>query len=116
GVAALRQALLAPGRSLVVASDIRGGLPGSSDERSSGDAASALLCGDAPELAAELLGSASASAEFLDRWRQPGAPSSGVWEERFSEGIYAELGDEAWTAAIKSAGVDEAEITTVGIA
>ncbi len=48
---------------------------------------------------------ASATAEFLDRWRLPGESASRVWEERFGEHAYVPLGEAALTEALKSAGV-----------
>ena len=54
---------------------------------------------------AEPLGAASATAEFLDRWRLPGEAASHVWEERFGEHAYVPLGEAALTEALKQAGV-----------
>jgi uncharacterized OB-fold protein len=107
-VAALRLALRADEAALVLSSDIRTGLPGSADESFGGDGAAALLVGgegDGP-LLAELIGSGSATEEFVDRWRQPGDNRSKVWEEKFGEGKYLALGDQAWAAALKDAGVE----------
>ncbi len=106
-VAALRAALRGSETALVVASDLRTGLPGSADEAAGGDGAAAVLVGgdaDGP-LIAELVGTASATEEFVDRWRQPGEARSKVWEERFGEGKYLALGETAWEAALKDAGV-----------
>jgi 3-hydroxy-3-methylglutaryl CoA synthase/uncharacterized OB-fold protein len=107
GVGALRAALDGGRPTLVVLSDLRTGLPGSADERDGGDGAAAFLCGDdstAP-LLAEHIGSASATAEFLDRWRAPGAPTSRVWEERFGEHAYLPLAEQALTELLKGAGL-----------
>ena len=90
---------------LAVLADIRTGLPGSADESGGGDAAVALVFGDGPGVLAETIGGATASAEFLDRWRLPGEVSSRQWEERFGEHAYAPLVDEAVSAALKSAGI-----------
>lgn len=87
---------------LVVASDIRTGRPGGTDESSGGDAAAAFLFGDDGVLA-ETIGGATASGEFIDRWRRPGDIASRQWEERFAEFAYAPLVEEAVTAALKSA-------------
>ncbi len=116
GVAALLAGLDAAGghkQTLVALSDTRTGLPASADEVGGGDAAAAFVTGPASETApilAELVGSATASAEFLDRWRTPGAPNSRVWEERFGEQAYVPLADEAFAAAIKEAEVTPEEI------
>src|SRR5436853_1829920 len=108
GLGALRAGLdaAAAGRvTLVVVSDVRGGLPGSGDETGGGDAAAALVLGDGPGVVAEPIASASATAEFLDRWRLPGQSSSRVWEERFGEQAYLPLAEAAVTDAFKAAGL-----------
>lgn len=116
---ALRSAVTGTGTSLVVAGDLRTGLPGSADERDGGDGGSALLIGDGSSAApvlAEYLGGASVSEEFVDRWRVPGEPRSRSWEERFGETRYGPLGAEAWKLALDRAGVSAEEVTTVIIA
>lgn len=106
GVGALRAALDAKQPTLAVLSDLRTGLAGGNDERDGGDAAAAIVCGpgsdEAPVLA-ELVASASVTAEFMDRWRVPGARSSTVWEERFGGHAYAPLAEQALTDALKAA-------------
>ncbi|MEU8139374.1 OB-fold domain-containing protein [Streptodolium elevatio] len=114
----LRLALDGGSSALVVGADIRGGLPGSGDESAGGDGASALLVGSAADGAviAEYLGGASATAEFVDRWRTPGDTRSKLWEEKFGENQYLAAGRQAWTDALKSTGltadqVDHAVVT-----
>ena len=104
---ALRAALTGPGRTLVVASDLRVGLPTSADEADGGDAAAAILTGSSADgpLLADYLGGASATAEFLDRWRTPGDATSSTWEERFGEQAYGPLLDRAWAAALADTGL-----------
>lgn len=119
-VGAVRMALTAEGSTLVVGSDIRTGLPGSSDESSGGDGAAALLIGDdasgeTPVLA-ELIGSGAATEEFLDRWRTPGDVRSKVWEERFGELRYVPLGQAAWDDALKDSGLTADQVDRVAIA
>ena len=112
-VGALRIALaLGAGNALVVAGDIRTGLPTSADEADGGDAASAVIVGDGSSGAviAELIGSGSATEEFTDRWRVPGQTRSKLWEERFGEMVYVPLAIEAWNAALKDAGVEAGQI------
>ena len=104
GVAAARAALNSTARSLVVFSDIRTGLPGGADERDGGDGAAALVFDDDNPIV-EFIGSASATGEFLDRWRTPGESHSRVWEERFGETAYVPLAVNAFTAACKQAGI-----------
>jgi 3-hydroxy-3-methylglutaryl CoA synthase/uncharacterized OB-fold protein len=105
-VAALRGALVSTEAAMIVASDLRTGLPGSADEAAGGDGAAAVVVGDGDVLA-EYLGGASATEEFLDRWRAPGELRSKLWEERFGEGRYTALGEDAWERATKAACVTE---------
>jgi 3-hydroxy-3-methylglutaryl CoA synthase/uncharacterized OB-fold protein len=117
--AALRSALRSTEPSvLVLAGDVRTGPAGSSDEGSGGDAGAALLVGDdsvGATVVAEYLGGASATREFLDRWRAPGEIRTRSWEERFGEQRYAALAASAWDAALKDAGVDADQVRTVAI-
>jgi uncharacterized OB-fold protein len=101
-------------RVLVTLADIRTGLPGGADERDGGDAGAALVFG--PDGVTEVLGSAHASEEFLDRWRVPGAAASGQWEERFGEHAYVPLGESVVTDALKSAGVTAGDLDHVIVA
>ncbi len=112
---ALHAALHADTAGLVVAADLRTGLPGGPDEASGGDGAAALLVGsdaDGPVLA-ELLAWASVTEEFLDRWRTPGDPASRLWEERFGTTRYTELGTEAVKLALGRAAVGADEVSTL---
>ncbi len=103
---AILLALQGSGTVLAIASDLRTGLPGSGDEASGGDGAAAVVVGDdaagAPVIA-ELIGHASFTEEFVDRWRIPGEPRSKLWEERFGETKYVPLGERAWREALKTA-------------
>jgi 3-hydroxy-3-methylglutaryl CoA synthase/uncharacterized OB-fold protein len=105
GVGALRTALAGNGSVLVISSDMRDGQPTSTDESQGGDGAAAILVGsdaDGPVIA-EYLASASATEEFIERWRAPGSRRSRAWEERFGEVKYAPLVEQAWNAALKKA-------------
>jgi hydroxymethylglutaryl-CoA synthase len=115
---ALRAGLAGTGSALVVAADVRGGLPGGPDEAAGGDGAVALVVGDGTSgpLLAEHLASASATEELLDRWRPPQQAHSKLWEERFGETRYVPLGLQAWSAALERAGVTADEIDHVAIA
>ena len=108
GVAALRAALAGGPVALVVTADIRTGLPGSADEAAGGDAGAALLIGDEADgpVIAELIGSGTATDEFLDRWRTPGDVRSKQWEEKFGEMQYLPLGVDAFAAALADAGIE----------
>ncbi len=106
GAAALTAALDAGHRvpTLAVVSEVRTGQAGGADERDSGDAAVAFTL--VPDGAvAEVIGTASASEEFLDRWRVPGEDSSHQWEERFGEQVYVPLAQATFTDALKAAGI-----------
>jgi 3-hydroxy-3-methylglutaryl CoA synthase/uncharacterized OB-fold protein len=90
--------------ALVIASDVRTGLPGGADEAGGGDAAVALAFGSGPALV-DVLGESASTAEFLDRWRTPGETASRVWEERFGEAAYLPVARDAVTDAFKAAGI-----------
>ncbi|HEX9890405.1 MAG TPA: OB-fold domain-containing protein [Nitriliruptorales bacterium] len=116
GVGALLTALQGGPPTLVVTSDVRTGRPGSDEEAGGGDAAAALLVGDGEAVLAEFVGSASATAELMDRWRLPGETTSRVWEERFGASVYAPLVEEAVTAAMKECGLTLDEVDHVVVA
>src|SRR5271166_4522912 len=85
GVGALVTAAASAVPTMAVLADIRTGLPGSADERDGGDGAAAFVFSGADggaglPVLAEVIGQGSATAEFLDRWRTPGAAASRVWE------------------------------------
>jgi hydroxymethylglutaryl-CoA synthase len=112
-VGALRAA--ASDGGLAVLSDIRTGRPGSADEAGGGDGAAAFLFGAGAQVVAELAGQASATAEFLDRWKRPGETASHQWEERFGEHAYVPLAEAALTDALKQAGLtgDDVDVLVV---
>jgi 3-hydroxy-3-methylglutaryl CoA synthase/uncharacterized OB-fold protein len=107
GVGALVTAAQSAGPAMAVLADIRTGLPGSAEERDGGDGAAAFIFGgkDGLPVLAEVIGQGSATAEFLDRWRTPGAAASRVWEERFGEQVYGPLAEAAMADALKQAGL-----------
>ncbi len=102
---------------LVAAGDVRTGPAGSTDEKAGGDAGAAALVGDGSDgpLLAEYLGGASATREFLDRWRSPGELRTHAWEERFGQQRYDALAGQAWSAALKDAGLDVDQVSRVAI-
>jgi hydroxymethylglutaryl-CoA synthase len=115
GVGSLRAALDGREPVLVVTADVRGGLPTSADEAGGGDGAAAMLVGDddtAPVIA-EIVGAASATEEFVDRWRTPGEPNAKQWEERFGETKYLPLGEQAWNAALKASELTPEQVDRV---
>jgi 3-hydroxy-3-methylglutaryl CoA synthase/uncharacterized OB-fold protein len=106
-IAALRGAASGHEPGLAVLADVRGGLPGSADERSAADGAAALILGRGNGVAAELVATAASTAEFLDRWRAPGENASRQWEERFGESAYRPRVTDAVGRALSAAGIDE---------
>ncbi len=112
GIGALRTALEGNGPVAVVASDMRIGAPTGADESAGGDGGAAVLVGDESTgpVIAEYLGGASATEEFIDRWRTPGDATSKVWEERFGETRYVPLGERAWNGALKRAGLSAEQV------
>jgi len=82
GAGALSAAIDSAKPTLAALADIRTGLPGGGDEREGGDGAVAFLLGDSHErpVLAEPMARASATAEFLERWRLPGDAVSRQWE------------------------------------
>lgn len=111
-VGALHAGLSSDAPALVVSSDLRSGLPGSTDEAGGGDGAAALLVGGSTHgvLLADFIGRGVASEEFLDRWRVPGDNRSKLWEERFGETRYAALAPSAWAAALSGAGLTASDV------
>ena len=113
GIGALRSALRSAEPCLLVAaSDIRTGNPTSADEANGGDAGTAIVVGDdsAGAVIAELIGTGSATREFLDTWKAPGDTGVRHWEERFAETQYAPLAADAWASALKDAGLAAEDI------
>jgi hydroxymethylglutaryl-CoA synthase len=112
GAGALSAAIDASRPTLAALADIRTGLPGGGDERDGGDGAVAFLLADSRDrsVLAEPVARASATAEFLERWRLPGDAVSRQWEERFGEHAYVPLGEAAVTDALKQAGLSAASV------
>jgi 3-hydroxy-3-methylglutaryl CoA synthase/uncharacterized OB-fold protein len=106
GIAALLAAASQGG--LAALADVRTGRPQSADESGGGDGAAAFLFG-AGEPIAELLATAAASSEFLDRWRDPSEAVSDVWEERFGAETLKPLVRETAARVLAKAGVEQAD-------
>ena len=115
---ALTAALDGSAPSLVVASDLRVGLPGGPEETAGGDAAAAVLVGDDSDgpVLAEVVARVGLTEEFLDRWRVPGEPTSRTWEERFGETKYVPLAQEALKAALGEASLAVDDIDHLAVA
>jgi 3-hydroxy-3-methylglutaryl CoA synthase/uncharacterized OB-fold protein len=111
-IGALRAATDAAGAgrtTLLIAADVRTGLPGSIDERDGGDGAAAVLVSPEGDLA-ELVATGTATAEFLDRWRPPAELTARVWEERFGETEYVPLAEAALADGLKAAGLAAGDV------
>lgn len=106
--AALAAALRPGVPTLVVAADMRTGLPDSDDELAGGDAAAAVLVGDEADgpLLAEHVATASVTSEFIDRWRRPGRVRSRQWEDRFVASRYVPMAERAVGRVCGDAGVE----------
>jgi hydroxymethylglutaryl-CoA synthase len=113
GFAALAAA--ADGGGLAVLADRRGGPVGGADELNGADAGAAFLFGEDSGALARVIGRASVTAEFVDRWRRPGSAEGSTWEERFGEQRYAELAT-AVVDELVAAGTDPASITRFAVA
>ncbi len=101
--------------TLAVTADLRTGLAGGPEERDSGDGAAAFVLGTT-DVVAHVVGRASATAEFLDRWRLPTEQASHQWEERFGEQIYVPLVRAAVADALKAAGETMAAVDHLVVA
>jgi 3-hydroxy-3-methylglutaryl CoA synthase/uncharacterized OB-fold protein len=113
-IGALRAAASTGG--LAVLSDLRTGLPTSTEERTGTDGAVAFLFGPGSDNAAEIVAQASTTAEFLDRWRLPGQLASSQWEERFAVDIYLPLIREAVGRVLADAGMEKPDHVVVSSA
>jgi hydroxymethylglutaryl-CoA synthase len=98
---------------LAVLADVRTGRPSSADERDGGDGAAAFTFGRGDDVIAEIAGTGTATAEFLDRWRLPQEQVSRLWEERFGAEMYAPLTAAAIRDALAAAGIDRADHVVV---
>src|SRR5216684_1743166 len=99
---------------LAVLADRRGGPAGGTDEREGADAAVAFLFGEVDPLA-RIICTASVTAEFIDRWRAPGAPDGATWEERFGEQRYTQLADQLLTR-LSEAGAELGDVRRFAVA
>ncbi|HVP30915.1 MAG TPA: OB-fold domain-containing protein [Myxococcota bacterium] len=100
-------------RTLVAASDVVVGAPEGSRERSGGDAACAYVTGSDAEAIARLVGRASLTDELMDVWRTPEDRFARAWEERFGAEMLTPLLRDAATAALKSAGLQPADLSAI---
>ena len=92
-------------------------MPGSGEEAGGGDAATAFVVGSdaSAPVVAELVGSASVTDEFVERWRAPGEQRTKIWDDKFSEISYAPLGVQAWNAALGDAGLTANDVAAAAV-
>ena len=115
GIGSLAFAMMSGHNTLVVHSDKRGGLPTSGDESQCGDGAAAIMVGEGDRVIAALIGAATRTHEFIDRWRTPGDARPRSWEERFGEIQYLPMAQAAMAEALKRAelSADQVDVTIV---
>jgi 3-hydroxy-3-methylglutaryl CoA synthase/uncharacterized OB-fold protein len=101
--------------TLAVVSDLRTGLAGGPEESQAGDGAVAILFGLSGGVA-DLIGQASATDEFLDRWRVPGETASRQWEDRFGEEALVPPARQAFADALERAGLAVGDVDHLVVA
>ncbi len=117
-MASMLLATCGQGTSMITSGDIRFGLAASAEEANGGDAGAAIIVGeDTPEtpVVAEIVGTASRTAEFIDRWRSPGEAHSKVWDEKFSGATYTPLAQAALADALVAAGIEADNIAAAAV-
>jgi hydroxymethylglutaryl-CoA synthase len=75
-------------RTLLLCGDVTTARPGAAAELGHGDAAAALVLGDAGDAIAEIVTSVSHTDELLDQWRIDGQPWASYSEDRFPVSRY----------------------------
>ena len=117
GTGALQAALSGSGTVLVVAADQRDGLPTSPDESSGGDGAAALVVGDGGSggVLAEHLGGATATDEFVDRWRTPGQSRSRTWRNGSARRATSPSAATRVDRALKNVGLTAGDVDRVAV-
>ncbi len=112
GTSALLDALAATYDSLVVASENRRTKAASPMEMAAGDGAAAILTGTKGVLA-KLIGTASASADFVDHFRSMDNTFDYQWEERWvRDAGYMQIVPPAIARALQAAKLTAADVTT----
>jgi hydroxymethylglutaryl-CoA synthase len=101
--------------SLAVVSDLRTGLAGGPEESQAGDGAAAFVFAPTGGVA-DVVGQASATDEFLDRWRVPGEIASRQWEDRFGEEALVPPARAAFAEALRRAGLGPDDVDHLVVA
>lgn len=113
GAGALTAAMRAGG--MAVLSDVRLGLPDSEEERGGVDAAAAFAFGG-DDVIADVIGTASATLELLDRWRLPDASTIEVWDDRFSLDAMMEMTLDVAGSALRQADLERTDHVAIAAA
>jgi hydroxymethylglutaryl-CoA synthase len=101
--------------TLAVVSDLRTGLAGGAEESQTGDGAVAFVFAPTGGVA-DLIGQASSTDEFLDRWRVPGETASRQWEDRFGEEALVPPARQAFADALARAGLGAGDVDHLVVA
>jgi len=113
---ALRNALDGGQATLLVAAEHLRSKAASPGEMTSGDAAAALVMGDGDPIA-RLLGSATATADFVDHYRSQDEPYDYQWEERWiRDAGYLKIVPPVIARCLQAAGVAASDVTHVCMA
>jgi len=108
---ALAAALAGSEQTLIVAAERRRARSASPIEMTSGDGAAAILVGEG-EAVAELLASASRTADFVDHYRSPDMPFDYQWEERWiRDAGYNEIVPPTIRQCLEKAGRKGSQVT-----
>ncbi|MGD9664579.1 MAG: hypothetical protein AB7U34_05185, partial [Novosphingobium sp.] len=115
GTSALLDALLAARDEIVAAAEKRDVQPGNPSQLAFGDGAAAIRTGTSG--GARLVGHASLTHDFIDRYSSREHPTSYAYEERFARDVsIAEMLLPAVRAACESAGIEPSAIAQVAVA
>jgi len=113
---ALRNALDAGHDTLLVTAEHLRSKAASPGEMTSGDAAAALLIGDGDPIA-RLLGSASATTDFVDHYRSQDEPYDYQWEERWiRDAGYMKIVPPVIARCLEAAGIAASDVNHVCMA
>lgn len=115
GTSALLDALLAARDEIVAAAEKRDVQPGNPSQLAFGDGAAAVRTGTSG--GARLIGHASLTHDFIDRYASRDHPTSYAYEERFARDVsVAEMLLPAVKAACASAGIEPSAIAQAAVA
>jgi 3-hydroxy-3-methylglutaryl CoA synthase len=110
-IGCLKAAFAFTSSSLLLASDMRYGRPGSDDEINGSDGAAAFTFGANPQVS--LVAMESVSSPVMDRWRSEGDKGSQVWDDRWTADQQVPLMLNVVERVLKAAGVAASDISGV---